>query len=550
MSRAVKKNDDALRAALAILDEPLPRSRRFVTYESRGCVLVMGAREATLGLAEVLRHQMEVVALIDEPKPASRFLGMTVMTGRVQSIDGYLGRFSVQAQGLDGEPIDLGAKSTNEDGYFDVVMDLSAAPLIDREIVPPGYFQPIDAAHYQTIIDAVPALIGESHKPKYFEFLDERCVHRRQQVPGCDRCIDVCPAHAIASDKQTVEVDPHLCQGCGSCTVMCPTGSLIYSDPALSEITERLARALQAFRSTGGVSPWIGFHDCETAGSDNWASEQGVTVVPFALHSVTSLGLETWLVAIGLGAAGVVVAVSDSAPATAVATLQQQMELAHTILEGTGHPRERLCLLHSDNAQAREPDIAKLSGVKPDPAWTYDTSTVDTRERLLNVFARLSDTAKVRPPQAAVDLAEWAPFGRVIVDPDACTMCLACVNLCPTAALRADDNGAELAFREAVCVQCGLCERGCPEGAIKRHPRFDYQALQTQDMIVLNRAAMAKCSECGRPFMPANLLTSASKRLRGDSDTIRHAKAMLKVCPQCRADSALRSQFPPGRDIF
>jgi hypothetical protein len=165
MSRAVKKNDDALRAALAILDEPLPRSRRFVTYESRGCVLVMGAREATLGLAEVLRHQMEVVALIDEPKPASRFLGMTVMTGRVQSIDGYLGRFSVQAQGLDGEPIDLGAKSTNEDGYFDVVMDLSAAPLIDREIVPPGYFQPIDAAHYQTIIDAVPALIGESHKP-------------------------------------------------------------------------------------------------------------------------------------------------------------------------------------------------------------------------------------------------------------------------------------------------------------------------------------------------------------------------------------------------
>jgi hypothetical protein len=40
------------------------------------------------------------------------------------------------------------------------------------------------------------------------------------------------------------------------------------------------------------------------------------------------------------------------------------------------------------------------------------------------------------------------------------------------------------------------------------------------------------------------LLTAAMKHLVGDSNEILHAQRMLKVCPQCRASSAMHAQFP------
>lgn len=168
----------------------------------------------------------------------------------------------------------------------------------------------------------------------------------------------------------------------------------------------------------------------------------------------------------------------------------------------------------------------------------------DPRARLLTLFDRLSSWSHDRCGDRAIALLASATFGGLELDTNACTMCLACTNLCPTGALRADRDGAELGFIEAVCVQCGLCEHGCPEDAIKRQPRFDYQALRGSDMITLNRAKMDNCTQCGRPFMSTALLSSALKHLTSDGAAIRQAKQMLQVWPQCRADNALQAQFP------
>ena len=54
---------------------------------------------------------------------------------------------------------------------------------------------------------------------------------------GCNACIDVCSAEAIASDKsrQQIKVNPNLCVGCGACTTVCPTGALTYAYPRAAD---------------------------------------------------------------------------------------------------------------------------------------------------------------------------------------------------------------------------------------------------------------------------------------------------------------------------
>ena len=41
------------------------------------------------------------------------------------------------------------------------------------------------------------------------------CAHSRSGQIGCTRCLDTCPAQAIKPAGDSIEVDPHLCQGGG-----------------------------------------------------------------------------------------------------------------------------------------------------------------------------------------------------------------------------------------------------------------------------------------------------------------------------------------------
>ena len=55
--------------------------------------------------------------------------------------------------------------------------------------------------------------------------------------------------------------------------------------------------------------------------------------------------------------------------------------------------------------------------------------------------------------------------------PDKCTLCLQCLNVCPTQAI--SQVGEELVVDFDKCWRCGRCERVCPEGAIQLQKRGD-----------------------------------------------------------------------------
>ena len=50
------------------------------------------------------------------------------------------------------------------------------------------------------------------------------------------------------------------------------------------------------------------------------------------------------------------------------------------------------------------------------------------------------------------------------VDPDLCTGCGVCVDMCPMGAISLRDNTAQVDVQK--CTGCGICEDECPVGAI------------------------------------------------------------------------------------
>ena len=88
--------------------------------------------------------------------------------------------------------------------------------------------------------------------------------------------------------------------------------------------------------------------------------------------------------------------------------------------------------------------------------------------------ARLA--AKALNPGSAeiLELPKGAPYGAIEVDAEACTLCLACVSLCPSGRALADNpDKPQLRFQEDACLQCGICKQVCPENAVTLTPQMD-----------------------------------------------------------------------------
>ncbi|MGI9317275.1 MAG: hypothetical protein ACR2QW_08105, partial [bacterium] len=151
------------------------------------------------------------------------------------ALEGYLGRFTAWL----GDDVDNGGDGLNlgqifgiQNGLFDHVIDCGEEAAISAAIKPPGYyFSGSDPARLDNALAQIPELIGEFEKPKFFDYNPDICAHGRSGIKGCTRCIEACPTDAIISIGEQIEVNPHLCQGGGSCTSSWPSGAISYLYP-------------------------------------------------------------------------------------------------------------------------------------------------------------------------------------------------------------------------------------------------------------------------------------------------------------------------------
>lgn len=456
---------------------------------------------------------------------------------------------------------------------FDLVLDLRATPAFTRHHPPQGYFHVgSDARRLQRAVQALRGLVGEFDKPRFVAWRADLCAHSRNQQIGCHACIDICSTRAIRSDASLkgktaprvrggpdhptppqpapgggIIVEPHLCAGCGACTMVCPSGAMRYAYPASDHTAARVHTMLAAYAAAGGRDAALLVHS-EEAGQQLIdalgraarldAAIHGVParVLPLALWRAPSVGLELWLAAFAQGANQVWVLVTDEDAPEYRDALAEQTAVGEALLQALGFRGEHLRVIAARDAR----DLAELDaalGAAPAQgvARTATFAASDDKRATMELaLAHLLDVAPALPERVA--LPAGSPWGSVEVDTDACTLCLACVGACPAHALADNPDRPQLRFIEKNCVQCGLCERTCPEHAITLLPRLllaDHGKARRESR-VLHEAQPYACIRCGKPFGTLRAIETMIGRLSGHAMFQGSAIERLKMCGDCR----------------
>ncbi len=188
---------------------------------------------------------------------------LAALTLREPSLTGYLGQFQLTGLNGQGERVNLAALCFPQQGFpqqaaavseqprFDLVADLGRTPLFALERPPVGYLHLADDQGLAERLAELCALTGIFDKPRYFRLDPEACAFTARGVPGCSRCLDVCPTDALKPINGRIQIDPHLCQGFGSCASACPTGAIAYHQPDANTSGDYLLRLLKHYREAG-----------------------------------------------------------------------------------------------------------------------------------------------------------------------------------------------------------------------------------------------------------------------------------------------------------
>lgn len=128
---------------------------------------------------------------------------------------------------------------------------------------------------------------------------------------------------------------------------------------------------------------------------------------------------------------------------------------------------------------------------------------------------------------------------------DKCTLCGACANACPTAALgsRVLDGRVQLIFGVSLCKPSlceALCVSVCPEKAISLHFPPPHRDTETA---ILAEDALVRCKACGLPYA-SERLKNRTRELLASKKANKAAIDATDYCPACRRLE--RSTLPKG----
>jgi ferredoxin len=514
-------------AALSPVPDERAAPRASVLYRSRGVVLVAGDDASVLAAARDLARTLKVVVFAPGAEAGDLKANPLVVGGRIASLEGSLGDFRATARANEGE-VDVGGFSPNGDRRFDLVLDLQAAPLLQRSVPPPGYFAPA-ASELAGALGAICALVGTFSKPIFFDYAEELCAHGAQGYKGCTRCLGVCGAGAIRSGGDRIAVDPQLCQGCAACTLACPTGALSFKDPSRGDLLARLDSAI-AGRRVANESPVIVVH--ARAQAESVAPLlAGANSVAMEVEPLAAFGEELWFGALAKGARSVVIVAQAESPAETRDLLVERIALARSVLAAAGLPAGAVCI-------TEQAGLARaLADAPPARAfWPNDTLDVARKRGMLtDALARIESTAGFAP----VALQSGATLGTIAVDREKCTLCQACANLCPTNAIRYGEQPVpRLSMAEEACVQCGICEVACPEHAVTLVPRI--ASVETrQNVQLLHEGELARCPQCDAAFISARLLDASIAKTASLMPLSPEAQMRMRLCFDCRRRATL-----------
>ncbi len=527
-------------AAEAALELPIGKA---VDVISEGTCMIIGG-QAALTAAEDLCETLAVTVLLDSADDLPTDRRFDCVVGSVKQVRGALGGFTIRFNRL--QEIMPGGRggfalTAPKDGAVadcDIILDLSGGtPLVPAPEKREGYLR-AEPDHTPSVAKAVleaAQLVGTFEKPLYVRLEETLCAHSRTEKPACSNCLNVCPTGAITSAGEHVAIDPMICAGCGSCSAVCPSGAITYDAPPVDAIFRRLTTLAGTYRKAGGTAPRLLVHDAHHGRemislSARFGRGLPADVIPLEVEALSGFGHAEMLAALACGFGRVDMLISPKAERDVI---ESQAALA-------------LAIAGADSIQLLEPaDPDALSvalyieapiTVPADPILP-----IGTRRQVARVAAKA-----LQPEAEVIDLPENAPYGAILVDTEACTLCLSCVSLCPSGALGDNDDKPQLRFQEDACLQCGLCSNICPEQAITLKPQLDLTDAALSQKVLHEEEPFA-CVECGALFGVKSTIERIMDQLAekhsmfATSDRAR----MIQMCDNCRIQTQFHSEDNP-----
>ncbi|MBI4273680.1 MAG: 4Fe-4S binding protein [Rhizobiales bacterium] len=336
-------------------------------------------------------------------------------------------------------------------------------------------------------------------------FSSESCLIVRRPGVNCGLCREACPAGVLTGGQWSITLETEGCIGCGLCAAACPTGALMVEgctpyplNAAGERIVLECRRVAPADRDPNAVTvPCLG--GLTTPDLLDFVEETEATVV---------LADRGWC--------------SDCAVGRCNAPWQSTFDESRALLgaidgrlaDGLAVERKELPIsraepimaaLRPDKHVGRREFLRRLVGaVEPrDPlaesrrvVFGRGLVTPVRRERILDRIEAL-----------AADLERAIPASMVpaIKIADGCELNGLCAAICPTGALRRDEDGEtiSLEFDAAGCITCGLCQRVCASKALSLWPEGDGRTLGDAPETLVKRRAI-RCVGCDESFVPAD----------------------------------------------
>ncbi|RZN40161.1 MAG: 4Fe-4S dicluster domain-containing protein [Methanophagales archaeon ANME-1-THS] len=429
--------------------------------------------------------------------------------------------------------------------------------VIDKEWLGSNQFGIYKADDYEDALRKaleISSQVGELEKERYLALELKRCASGRSELLGCEYCLP-CPYGAIRREGIKMVFSDVGCLGCGLCTSLCPV-----SVPQLRGYPNELLYAQIETLLAGDLEPKVLLVACtehlETLNAVGRKKIRYPAVLPLFVPCIDMVSEAHLLSAFDHGADGVILWGCDQS---------QREHLESKPLQGFRGQRggaplmvhfvqmalaafnlgERVLLMDHDQVDASE--VANtitnfVKGLRPSPIRKKKVAPVDRtrpqREILVEAIQNLYTKTKVQPRLKEENTP--FPFADIVINAR-CTLCNACVNLCPTKALGKEVNAIEFSYRH--CIACGLCEQACPEDALKLRRVLDFSRLVERKSMKLIEAELMACARCGKLFMPRSAferMTALIKEGGGEGElTLEERLEMLSYCEKCRPVRAI-----------
>jgi ferredoxin len=314
------------------------------------------------------------------------------------------------------------------------------------------------------------------------------CVRVRHKNAACNRCVTLCPAGAISVGKPggMVKVNPDLCVGCGICVARCPTGVFRMKWHSEQDWHRQAISTCQAGRinivceQCPGLKDKSGHFVVGCLGGIGVSRilgliGDGAQTFIFEANNCEKCSLGFGHTLLGQDIAELISLSEGIAPLAGMACRSSREDRSVLLKISTiGNRKDRAASVEDTATMTRRGFFTQSKTTLMQAASFMVNDSKATKQRLLNLTANLpvqrqhliETMAKMQVLSGKkIHLQHSAILGNRHVNSRRCINCGICNRFCPTGALRAHEGN--LLFAPIKCTNCHLCEDVCHDKAFE-----------------------------------------------------------------------------------